>query len=342
MTLRATLIPLTLLLSLFYFGKAQAGVSTAPLIYRPNAIGSDATFNPLSHYLNLAFDTTQNPFWFSQSAYFSNHGVLWNRIRDPFEAIEAQGGFGKFLSEEVYGIRATPNYTLHLLGGGYDYRWLAEWYEANRVPHAYLLAFLTSYLANIGNEAVETTGSQVTTNDHIADLFLFDIVGKLMFLNDAVVRFLHDTMQMRAWHFQPMLNLRYLRIDNAGSNYIFRPRLFGDTFRPFIHMGLTLLGGVSWRCTADDSFTVAGGVAPTDPLAFEGDPIAGFYWDRADSLLASMTLNGSSNLAVRLNIYPDVVSVADLKTGIFFAYSKANEVSFGLSIHMPAGVSGSF
>lgn len=316
--------------------------SDEPLLYRADPFGSEATFNPLTHYLNLAFDTTQNPFWFSQSAYVANHGVLWDRIKDPGGAIERQGGFGKFLSEEVYGLRAVPNYTLHLFGGGYDYRLLAEWYEAHGVPYAYPLAFLNSYLANIGNEAVETTAVAVPPNDHIADLFFFDIVGKLLFLNDAVVRFVHGPLGMRAWHFQPMLNVRHLRIDNAGSNYIFRPSVFGETFRPFFHMGLALLAGVSWRSSADDSVTIAGGVAPTDPLEFQGDPMAALFWDRADSLLASMTVNGSSNLAVRLNLYPDVISIASLKTGLFLSYSKANETTLGISLYLPAGVSASF
>lgn len=313
-----------------------------PLIYREGAIGSDATFNPLSHYFNLAFDTTQNPIYFTQSGYFSSHARLWERIRDPIRSIEDGGGFGKLVKDEIIGMRAVPNYTLHLLGGGYDYRWLAEWYESIHAPAPYVLAFLNSYLANIGNEAIETTATQVGAHDHIADLFFFDIAGKILFTSDPVVRFFRDTLEMRAWHLQPMLNLRYLRIDNAGSNYIFRPRLFGNDWRPFIHMGLSVLGGVSWRFQGDDSISVAAGVVPTDPLALKGDVMFGVYWDRKDALLASATFNGSSKYYVRLNVYPDVVPLSDFRTGFFAAFSKNNEVFLGININMLIGASASF
>jgi len=313
-----------------------------PLIYSARPIGSEWGFNPLSYYLNYAFDTSQNPYYFSQSGFFSNHGKLWERIKSPASAIEREGGLGSLLGNEVVGFRALPNYTLHLLGGGYDYRWLAEWYEAHDVPYPYLFAFLNAYLANIGNEALETSAAAVNSSDHIADLFFFDIVGKLLFSWDPAAKFFHDTLHMRGWHFQPMFNLPQLRIDNAGANYIFRPYLFGDRIRPFFHVGMSLMGGVSFRVEGEDSLTVAAGVAPTDPLYFRGDPMVAIFWDRRDALLASITFNGSSALIFRLNVYPDFIDTGTLRTGVFVAYGKNHEVLMGLNISLPAGVSASF
>ena len=327
---------------LLLFLLATRAFADTPLIYRPSAIGSDWGFNPLSHYLNLAFDTAQNPYYFSQSRFFANHGVLWERIKNPAVSIERDGGFGVFAGNEIYGFRALPNYTLHLLGGGYDYRWLSEWYEAHHVPWPYVLAFFNAYLANIGNEALETSASQVNASDHIADLFLFDLAGKFLFLNDSVVHFMHDKFQMRAWHFQPALNLRLLRIDNAGSNYIFRPYLFGETFRPFIHLGMALLGGVSIRLWEEESLTLAAGVAPTDPLVFKGDPMVALFWDRKDALLASLTVKGSNATLFRLNVYPDFVDTGSLRTGFFLSFAKDHEIILGLSVNMPVGISASF
>jgi len=175
-----------------------------------------------------------------------------------------------------------------------------------------------------------------------ADLLIFDIAGKLLFMNDDIVQFAHDTLKMRGWHFQPMLNIRNLRIDNAGSNYIFRPELFGGTVRPFVHVGMTLMAGTSIDIGAGDSLTPALGIALTDPLVLKGDLIGALYWDREDSLLASLTVNGSSNLAARINLYPDFVSVGNLRMGYYLAYSKAGETFVGINISMPAGVSASF
>ncbi len=162
---------------------------------------------------------------------------MWNRIKDPFEAIEAQGGFGKLLADEVYGVRATPNYTLHLLGGGTIFVGSPNGTKPTALPHPYLLAFLTSYLANIGNEAVETTASQSRRMTILPIFFFLDIVGKLLFLNDSVVRFMHDTMQMRPGILSTHVESQVPSIDNAGSNYIFRPHLFGDRFVPSFTWG---------------------------------------------------------------------------------------------------------
>lgn len=313
-------------------------LSASAIIYKANPIGSDANFNPLSYYLNLGFDTTQNPNYFSQENYFHNHGVLWQRVRTPFKTIEDHGGMGYFLGTEFFGLRSSPNWTLHFIGGGYDFRWMAEWYEAHNVPYPYVFAFISAYLANIGNEAIETTAIQVNALDNIADLYFFDIAGKLLFLNDSVAGFFYNDLKMRAWHFQPMLNVRKGQIENAGCNYIFRPELFGREYRPFLQLGLTQMAGVSRLVTEEDALTAAIGVALKDPLEIEGDFIAGLMWDKRDALLASVVFNGSANLAVRLNIYPDVYNLFGFKTGIYTSYSKTSEFAFGLNLGVGAGL----
>lgn len=311
------------------------------LIYREKSIGSDSTFNPLSQYLNLAFDTTQNPYYFSQSNYFSNHAVLWQRVRNPFQTIEENGGYGEFVKSEIFGIRAAPNYTLHLIGGGYDYRWLAEWYEARKVPYPYAIAFLTSYLANIGNEALETTAKEVPPTDNVADLFIFDIAGKLLFMNDSVVEFFHDKAKLRAWHFQPMLDLRTLQIVNSGCNYILRPEFFGREYRPFFFVGMTQMVGLSVLVSGQDALTGALGIALTDPLIVKGDFVGALFWDKEDALMASVIFNGSSNLAVRVNVYPDVFEVFGLRTGVYSAITKDSAFMLGINLSLPAGFAGS-
>lgn len=304
--------------------------------------GSVAAYNPLAYYLNTAFDTAQNPFYFSQERFFSNHGKLFDRVTHVGRAMDEIGGWGKFFATEFFGKRAVPNWTLHLIGGGYDFRYLSEWYRDRGVPKPHLLAFLTCYLANIGNEALETTATQVPATDHIADLFFFDLVGKFLFLNDDVARFFHEDLQMRPWAYQPVLSLNDLRIQNAGLNYVFRPRWLGEGWRPFVHMGLVLLAGVSRHLTAGDWLSIGLGVVPTDPLELKGDFVAGFYWDRDDSLLASLTLGGSSNLAFRLNLYPGVIQLLGWDLGLFLGVGKQGRVAFGADVSLPIGVGAAF
>jgi hypothetical protein len=332
-------VPILLALLLTFGAAAAEGAD--PIVYKKMEWGSVAAYNPLGFYLNAAFDTAQNPNYFSQEHYFSNHAALFHRVKSPAAAIRERGGIGAFLEEEFFGIRAIPNWTLHIIGGGYDYRYLAEWYEARRVPSPYLMAFLTAYLANIGNEALETTASQVPPTDQIADLFFFDIAGKLLFLNDDVARFFHEELQLRAWGYQPMLTLNDLRIHNAGLNWVARPKWFGESWRPFIHFGLLLLAGITKRISDTDNLSLGVGVTPTDPLAFKGDFVTGVYWDREDSLLASLTLNGTTQLAFRLNVYPGVIRIEDWKVGVFAGYSKAKQVIFGANVSLPFGVGAS-
>ncbi len=312
------------------------------ILYRKIPWGSVSAFGPLSYYLNGAFDTAQNPFYFSQEKFFSNHAVLWHRVKSPAATISNAGGFGKFLSDEFFGIRSLPNWVLHVMGGGYDFRYLAEYYRANRVPRPFLLAFLTCYLSNIGNEALEASATQVLPTDNVADLLFFDIAGKILFLNDDVARFFHRDLQMRAWSYQPMLTLNDLRIQNAGLNYVLRPKLFGEEWRPFLHLGLLLLGGVTKKISPTDNLSVGFGIVPTDPLAFKGDFVTGLYWDRDDSLLASLTLNGTTDLAFRANVYPGVIQISDLDIGIFAGYAKSHRVFLGVNASLPVGLGASF
>ncbi len=101
------------------------------------------------------------------------------------------------------------------------------------------------------------------------------------------------------------------------------------------------MAGTSFYIDTRDSLTPALGIALTDPLIIKGDLIGALFWDRDDSLLASLTVNGSSNFAIRINLYPDFISVGKLRMGYYLAYSKAGETFFGINISMPAGVSAS-
>ena len=329
-------------LLLLGFLAARVAWGAEPVLYQKLECGSVVSYNPLSLYLNTAFDTAQIPSSFSQEKFFSRHGKLFNRLKSPAARIEEEGGWGRFFREEFFGVPSIPNWTLHIVGGGYDCRYLSEWYAERGLPTPYLLAFLTTYLADVGNEALETSAANVRATDHIADLFFFDPVGKVLFLNDDVAGFFQNQLQMRAWPLQPMVNVNDWRIQNAGANWIFRPKWFGDVWRPFLHMGVLVLAGASHRITPSDSLSLGVGMVPTDPRKFKGDVVAGLYWDRDDSLLTSLTINGTSDLAFRVNVYPGVVRFQNWHIGVFAGYSKTSQALLGLNVSLPVGVSASF
>ncbi len=301
--------------------------------------GNDSQFNPISYYFNAAFDTIQNPYYFSQKDYLSNHELVFKRVRSPINNIKKDGGFKKFFTDEFITSRSAPNYSLHLIGGGYDYRKLVEWFDDHQYELPYVWAFLTSYAAEFGNEALESSNKEhINSHDHIADLLFFDLVGKAIFFNDTLSKFFVDDMGLRTWSFQPTYDFSEKRVFNAGNNYIVRPKLFGEQIRPFVFFGMQLLTGVSMKIKeSDDSISFGAGPAYTDPLDGKAQLASGFFWDRSGNLLASLLLNSTSRNRVRLNLYPLMYRKNTLP-GIFMAYDRDDNFRLGLNYIIPVGI----
>ncbi|TFH42795.1 MAG: hypothetical protein E4G96_02675 [Chrysiogenales bacterium] len=292
---------------------------------------------PVNYLFNMAFDSAQVPIAFKQSGYFRKYETVWNRIKDPVKSINRDGGFKKFFLDEWTSSRAAPNYMLHVIGGGYDFRMLAEWYTYNGVPGAYFFSFLTAYLAHFSNEALETSNRYLTSHDHIADLFFFDAVGKLLFLSSDVVRFFHNFLQMRNWMGQPMFDVRKGRIHNAACNYVMRPYIYKKMVRFIFMMGYQHMGGFGFRISDTDWITIAAGVAVTKGFNPDRQKKAkdglknfrtcgGIFYDRDGNLMASLILNGTENYKLRLNVYPDLLNIDRVNFGVFLGIDDYNRV----------------
>ena len=303
---------------------------------------------PLTYYFNTAFDCSQVPDAFPEHDYFHNHTHVFNRISNPVKSINDDGGWGKFFYDEVGSERAVPNYTLHLLGGGYDCRTLWEWYHYNGFPAPYLFAFLTTYLAHFGNEAIEYNNRYLSSHDHIADLYIFDLAGNLLFLSDDVARFFHDTLQMRNWTGQPVISLSDYNIKNAFTSYVFRPYLFGETVRPFLYFGMSYMLGLSLRVDENNSFTMGAGIAVTKAFDADNDTFHEYmrkirvtgavFWDKNDALLWSLMINGTEHYRLRLNMYPELFRTDYFNFGVYVALDDRNRFVFGISVYKVFGI----
>lgn len=305
---------------------------------------------PLNFIVNSAFDSAQVPLAFKQAAYFKKFKTVFNRTINPVRSIERDGGFSKFFRDEWATTRAIPNYMMHVVGGGYDFRMIAEWYQYHRFPIPYFFSFLTCYAAHFSNEALETSNRALTSHDHIADLYFFDVVGKLMFINDSVARFFHRELQMRTWMGQPMFDVRRARIYNAATNYAMRPFIFRKDIRFFFLFGYHYLGGFGFRVNNTDFLTISAGVCVIKGFDPDRQKTAsqsvknfrtcgGIFYDRNGSLLASIIINGTENYRVRLNIYPDLLHFGDVNFGVFAAYDDHNRIAFGFSMYGLLGLS---
>lgn len=314
------------------------------MLYKEINYGQDALFHPINFYVNTAFDTIQNPYYFSQKGIYPNHHKVFKNVKDPIHQIKINGGFSSFIKEEFLGSRAFPNYTLHFLGEGSDYRRLAEWFESKNVDGAYFYALIISYAAQFGNEALESSNAQdIGAHDHIADLLVFDWLGKIAFLNDRFTLFARDELQMKTWSSQPLIDPSDRRVYNAGTNYVFRPKIFGEEsrFRPIVVAGMQILAGTSYLLNSTDEISVAQGLAYTDPLKQKGKWATGIFYDRRGELLTSLFLNSTEDLRVRLNVYPGIIQFSNFpnaKIGVSAGYYRNDDWLLGATINFPIGI----
>jgi hypothetical protein len=326
-----------------------------PLFYRDFTFGSEAHFNPLTSFISWSYDTLQVPGSFNDY----NLNNRWDRVRwnlgHPNSAIRTRGNWGDFVNRQVIPYKGghgdwAPNYSLHLLGGGMVYRKNAEWFEAHDVPAPRLAAAFVTMTAEVFQEVIEKTSTKA--DDEIADVYLFRPLGMLLFNWEPFARYAADTLQLAEWNFQPMFDPNEERpsgtrgkLVNVGQNFLVRPNLFRSRHtRAFVYFGLTTLAGLSHRVSPTDSLSWGLGAAiehaqePTKSHA-----TGGLFWDRQGSLLASLIVNGTDDLKVRLNVYPGVLFPGrPWSPGLYVGIGKHGDRSFGVSLRMlPIGYSSS-
>jgi hypothetical protein len=115
-----------------------------------------------------------------------------------------------------------PNWTWHLIGGGFRTRLLKEYYTYQGYEHPILAAWLTSYSYHLANEAVEAEKYEDGrgSEDALADLLFFDWVGKLIFEIDAVNRTAASTFHLSEWSYQTQWSPSSNRLFNNGQRYL--------------------------------------------------------------------------------------------------------------------------
>ncbi|MDR2697856.1 MAG: hypothetical protein LBB40_05210 [Holophagales bacterium] len=325
---------------------------TQHLFYKCQSYGSESQFNPIYSFLNYTLDTLQIPKSFDDEN-LSNRWkeVRWN-LGHPHAAIQMEGGWSAFVNRQVFPYRFTendwiPNYSLHLLGGGMTWLKNAEWFESHGFPLPRLSAFVVITAAELFQEVVEKKSTW--HDDEIADVYLFRPAGILLFAWEPFARFAADTLQLQSWGYQPMyapdLERNYGkrgRIINAGENFIVRPNMFkSERVKPFVFFGMTNLFGLSHRSSGADSISWGIGTAMLEAKPAEMRLSGGIFWDRDNSLLASLILNGTDNLALRLNIHPGAIFGKSIwSPGIYVGIGdRYKDINFGITIkYSPLGI----
>lgn len=288
--------------------------------------GSQADYNPVYYILNGAFDILQTE---GQSRnlkdihYLTGFKNVTYNMSSPFTSIRDYGT-GQFFRDEIIpsslnekNMQWWPNYQLHLIGGGMEYRMIVEWYDSHGFEFPKTASLITVAVQHFLNEAMENNGYVGRTVDPIADLGVFDPLGIVLFSFDPVCQFFSETLNMADWSYQPAYNPTSGNLENAGQNFIFKYKFpFAKKCALFYECGMNGLAGGSYEFKNDEWVSLAAGMRNSQDVTVTDESggrkqtatlkwNAGFFYDRHNSLLFSVLASGQRSYQVVANVYRD-------------------------------------
>ena len=326
--------------------------------YNPLSYGSEATFNPLSLILNGGFDEFQSygrQDNLAKTPWRGSSTNVWWNITHPFAQIKLYGT-NRFITNEliptsldVAHAQWFPNYTLHLIGGGMESRKVAEWYDEHGYPVPFVLSALTTMTFHYINEVVEN-GPFVGTNvDPIPDLLVFDPLGIIIFSFDGVSDFFSSTVSLNDWSNQPAVSFGPLAVRNVGQNFVMKyPITKSGGTSIFYHFGNFGMLGLSLKSASGEAISFGAGVVSKGVYRLGFDVLtqsikaglmAGVYYDRNNSLLASVVVMDSKKDILRINVFPGIISIGNFSPGAFVTYGVGGALNLGMTAQfVPFGI----
>jgi hypothetical protein len=335
---------------------AAARPDSSALYYHGHRYGSQALFSPLSVIVNRGYDIFQlgaapsgrNPWKFPYRNGIEN--VLLDAVLHPAAAIERYPGWSLWLRSEVFPLTIGQqgwivNWTEHFLGGGLTHRALAEWYEQHGAPAPMLLAGTTSMVAAALNEILEHPDATEASSTSVADLWIFDLGGVLFFSWDGPARWMQRTLKVTSWPQMGSITLPNGEIQNNGDYNVLKVPLPFEDKELLVRFGLGVQLGLTQKLDAEHSFSAALGLdtrgrtvdettgAESITMIYGG----GLYYDRNNSLLASVTLSAAQN-RVAVNLYPGLFSGPLEDIGLWLVFPRGGTFRVGLASRYLLGV----
>lgn len=319
----------------------------ARTLYQRLPYGSQGYFSPLTVLLNKGFDHFQvtnarRDVW--TFPYDRAFRIVFDAFVNPRRAIEHYPGWRRWWKMEVLPLsfshgesRWFVNYTEHLFGGGVTYRMLDEWYRVRGVPAPRLLAAATTMAASMLNEGVENPDLPFASSSSVADLVFFDVGALLLYNWDPIVRFFGTTLQAADWSNMATFAWPNRELRNSGQYYILKPPLPWTEARLFLRGGMGVQGGLSRRVRGEHWLTLSLG-ADTETRYVSGvthDEFirlrfgGGVYWDRNNSLMASINVSPNADRA-KVNVYPGVLPGVGRDLGAWGAVTREGEIIAGV------------
>jgi hypothetical protein len=255
---------------------------------------------------------------------------LWHNLANPFQSI-SNNGWWEFFRSEVIPVSLNegnaqywPNYLNHLVGGGMSYRMMREWFRWHGFRHEKIWALTTITAYHLLNETVEMHRSTGWRADPIADMYIFNVAGILLFSSDGICRFFSRTLNMADWSYQPFYNLERGTLENVGQRFMVRLRLGrSNPWYLFYHWGNAGEFGLSRHLGNGHHVSAGAGLvaknlrdvnrfSKTADLATS----AGIFYDREGSLLASVLYTKTKDTRWRFNFYPGLIRLGPFRPGL--------------------------
>jgi hypothetical protein len=326
--------------------------------------GSESLVNPLRLIITGGFGILQmdNRSNHLDDVDFSNgYNNVMENLTHPFKAIDEEG-LSEFLLNQVVPVSFNrekayywPNYTLHLIGGGMSYRMMLEWFRLKGYRNPAFNSAVTITLYHFLNEVVENSRYTGYNTDPIADLYIFDPLGIVLFSSERVSRFFGKTLNMADWSYQVCYNPVRNSVQNVGQNFAMKYWINDDRdIGLFYHFGTHGELGLSFRTSDGGCLSFGAGLVANElvdisekttlrELTADLVVTAGLFYDRNNSLLASLLYSKSQDYKVRMNMYPGLFEVVGVAPGLFISLDQDNHLSAGLTLRfIPAGLSHTF
>ena len=321
--------------------------------YSAKPYGSEASFNPVTEFLNEGFDVLNEWGWDRRVL----NGRLDRGMRtvarsfvNPVHTVRESGGFREVVRKELLPLSSaseggwTANYGLHFFGSGMVSARMREWYAARGVRHPELAANVSMFAAHLMNEVSEARPDQVYREELLPDLYFFDGLGMLAYHFESVQRLVsNEHVQLTNWQLQPIFVMPDSTLENVGQRFVLKVRLpYMTKLSVFTELGLAVQGGLSYKFDNGDALTIAGG--PRKRARMEDGQIihtgrgaiASLYYDRENSLLTNLTYDQQQQL-VRLNVYPGVLRLNRFSPGLLLE-ERAGRMHFGLASAWTPGI----
>lgn len=322
---------------------------TTGYYYQGLPYGNQSIYNPAYVILTggfgmIQFEAKRDIKNFPYNIAFKN---IWNNLKNPFTPINNYGWWN-FIQDQIFPLSLNkknaqfwPNYTLHLIGGGMAYAQTREWFKYYKYPYPSWLSAFTVMTYHLINEVVEN-GERIGEDvDPIADFYLFDIGGILLFSSENVKRFFAEELNLSDWSQQPSISLKNGELHNNDQFFSVKWKFpFSDSWHAFYYFGTNGVGGLSYKFRNGSAISVGAGLAASDLIVLDEKTnkktlglvgnFAAFY-DLNNSLLASLAVTIKTDYMVNVNIYPGLVKLWGFSPGLWAAYSQNGNYIFGIT-----------